>query len=414
MVKKLINILFVYLFLSNTVFCQNNNISHLTNQINTDSLQKNVEELQAFHSRYLFSSYNKQIAEYLKDRLENYGFTVKIDSFLLQNVLFPYDSTMISNTGWQYNVISLKEGTDENDSSLFLTAHYDCISNRLGYSDYMHFAPGADDNASGVSAILEIARILSNNPINQKHNLRIEFYAAEEIGMAGSDRRMYELSNPWNMYVLGDINLDMIGYSDNSDSANKVCINYYDNSSWLTELTMRNTLLYSSLQTNLTKEYSARSDSYSFYSWNLPAIFLSENVFSPYYHTPQDSSTYLNYNYIKQISSIALSVCYDIVTKPYYTVGLDDIAKQDITLNILSNNNDELVFSTSNAEKINRGRIIICNSLGQQLINKPLKSCRYSQNTYKLDIKDLTSSIYVLVVEDNKSIVSKKFAKIKN
>jgi hypothetical protein len=321
---------------------------------------------------------------------------------------------MISNTGWQYNVISLKEGTDENDSSLFLTAHYDCISNRLGYSDYMHFAPGADDNASGVSAILEIARILSNNPINQKHNLRIEFYGAEEIGMAGSDRRMYELSNPWNMYVMGDINLDMIGYSDNSDSANKVCINYYDNSSWLTELTKKNTLLYSSLQTNLTKEYSTRSDSYSFYSWNLPAIFLSENVFSPYYHTPQDSSNYLNYNYMKQISSIALSVCYDIVTEPYYIVGLNDIAKQDVTLNILSNNNDELVFSTSNADELNKRRIIICNSLGQQLINKPLESCHYSQNTYKLDIKNLASSIYVLVVKDNKSIVSKKFSKIKN
>lgn len=412
--KKYIKILLVLLFVSNVSFCQNSNISNLTNQINTDSLRRNVEELQAFPSRYLFSSYNKQIAEYLKNRLENYGFVVTIDSFLLQNTLFPYDSTMTNNTGWQYNVLSLRKGTEVSDSSLFLTSHYDCISNRLGFTDYAHFAPGADDNASGVSALLEIARIINNNSIDQKHNIRIEFYAAEEIGMAGSDRRMYELSNPWNMRVMGDINLDMIGYSDNSDSANKVCINYYDNSSWLTELTKKNTLLYSSLKTNLTKEYSTRSDSYSFYSWNLPAIFLSENVFSPYYHTPQDSSNYLNYNYMKQISSIALSVCYDIVTKPYYAVGLDDIAKQDVTLNILSNNNDELVFATSNANELNKGRIIICNSLGQQLINKPLESCHYSQNTYKLDIKNFTSSIYVLVVKDNKSMVSKKFAKIKN
>ena len=63
--KKYIKILLVLLFVSNVSFCQNSNISNLTNQINTDSLRRNVEELQAFPSRYLFSSYNKQIALYL-------------------------------------------------------------------------------------------------------------------------------------------------------------------------------------------------------------------------------------------------------------------------------------------------------------------------------------------------------------
>jgi Zn-dependent M28 family amino/carboxypeptidase len=75
------------------------------------------------------------------------------------------------------------------------------------YLDYYSKAPGANDNASGVSAILEIARILYNKKLD--YDLQFVFFSGEEQNLLGSEQyAKFIRKNNLNLHRL--INLDMI------------------------------------------------------------------------------------------------------------------------------------------------------------------------------------------------------------
>ncbi|MFA6932274.1 MAG: hypothetical protein WCQ30_01415, partial [Bacteroidales bacterium] len=77
--------------------------------INPDTIKQSVEQLQNFGSRYAFNPNRVEVSNYLKNRLEQYGWEAKIDSFYMENFEYPYFSGII-NTGWQYNVVADKRG----------------------------------------------------------------------------------------------------------------------------------------------------------------------------------------------------------------------------------------------------------------------------------------------------------------
>ena len=83
--KRLVYILvFVFSFLSLNTQSQVSEIQNLCSQINKDSLEANVLALQNFGSRYAFNENRKDVAEYLRSRLELYGFEAELDSFYLE------------------------------------------------------------------------------------------------------------------------------------------------------------------------------------------------------------------------------------------------------------------------------------------------------------------------------------------
>ena len=104
------------------------------------------------------------------------------------------------------NVIGYIEGT-ENDSLLVFTAHYD----HLGMMGRETVFPGANDNASGVSMLLNLAKYYSNNA--PRYSVVFIAFAAEEIGLIGSN---YFTSNP--IFPLTKIkfliNFDLAGTGD--------------------------------------------------------------------------------------------------------------------------------------------------------------------------------------------------------
>ena len=98
---------------------QESEIQNLCSQINKDSLEANVRELQNFGSRYAFNNNRKDVAEYLRSRLELYGFEATLDSFYLE-MEYPF-STGIINQTWQYNVVGKKRGLWAKDSTIHLS-----------------------------------------------------------------------------------------------------------------------------------------------------------------------------------------------------------------------------------------------------------------------------------------------------
>lgn len=103
------------------------------------------------------------------------------------------------------NVAAMVKGTANPDSVIVFTAHYD----HLGGMGNKTYFPGANDNASGVAMLLDLAKYYAKNP--PKYSVVFIAFAAEEIGLLGSK---YFTENPllplknirflWNLDLLGN------------------------------------------------------------------------------------------------------------------------------------------------------------------------------------------------------------------
>ena len=124
---------------------------------------------------------------------------------MLQN--FGYTDVYFHNyneSGYELkNVICQKQGAS--GKIILLCAHFD--SRMEDINNFMERAPGADDNPSGVCAVLEIARILCQ--LRLEYSIQYVFFSGEEQGRWGSKSyARYVKDNNVNLYRL--INLDMV------------------------------------------------------------------------------------------------------------------------------------------------------------------------------------------------------------
>lgn len=407
--------LVIMLMLSITAFLptaqsQSEAIRNLCTQINKDSLEYNVRTLQDFGSRYAFNDNRKQIAEYLMHRLANYGFETQIDSFYLE-MEYPYNSGIMNKT-WQYNVVGKKQGIWDGGTTLHIGAHYDDVSFKEGFADYVNTAPGADDNASGVASILEIARVFALNDIKPIKTLVVNFFAAEEQGLIGSNRRIDGITQPtWKENIIGMINLDMVGYCT-ADSANYVAnIITYDNSPELTDMAKNFATLYTTLTPLETTMYNNASDSYSYYIYGVRSVFLSENEFTPHYHTERDLFNTLNYDYMKQITMLAAAMTYECsVNNDYGTVSLKENPQTRTPDLIILNQPSEGEISYLIKGNSNHGTLSLYDLQGRKLLRIPLRT---TETIGKIDVSSFTSGLYTLKLDGNNQAVSKKVIIVK-
>ena len=104
------------------------------------------------------------------------------------------------------NVAGIVTTRDEVRRWIVVSAHYD----HLGVRDGVVY-PGADDNASGVAAMLALARIVSAAPL--RHSVVFVAFDAEELGLEGSKRFVKEEHlTPERVAI--DVNLDMVSRND--------------------------------------------------------------------------------------------------------------------------------------------------------------------------------------------------------
>lgn len=151
---------------------------------------------------------NKLTAALSSQQITNPYFQIKKEDFDFEakKVKFRVDAELVKDRISQ-NVLGFVEGTQEADSFLVITGHYD----HLGAMGQTYF-PGANDNASGISMILELADYYAKNP--HKYSILFIAFGGEEAGLIGSRHYVYSpLVNLERMKVL--INLDLVGTGDN-------------------------------------------------------------------------------------------------------------------------------------------------------------------------------------------------------
>ena len=180
--------------------------------VSKSNIERWINSLTSFHNRHSKSVYNHQVASWLKKELEISGYKDKDkikydeDRDKYKDVVFFHQ---FKENGLELkNVICHKQG--ETNKIILICGHYDTI---LGdnIEDTVSRAPGANDNASGVAAILEIARILFS--VNLKHSIRFVLFSGEEQGLRGSEHYADAITKK-NEDLALLINLDMIGIPD--------------------------------------------------------------------------------------------------------------------------------------------------------------------------------------------------------
>jgi hypothetical protein len=285
-------------------------IINLVSAVNADSIQYFIQSLQDFQTRFLFASTRDSVASWIKHQFLRMGYTdVVIDSFY-------YDGT------WQKNVIATLTGSDEPQKINIIGGHHDSYSS----GDPLIFAPGADDNASGTSAVLEIARVIKERNYNPESTIKFITFGAEEYGLWGSKDFALKAYNS-GMEIKIMINHDMISHTYNSVGNSEVDINYYSGFEYLRELAADCTEQYSIITPHTGSLNSSGSDSHSFWQLGFPSVYFEETNFSPYYHSPNDIITNYNMEYCAEVikSSCATLLSSMLLPSPVNNYYLMDI-----------------------------------------------------------------------------------------
>ena len=186
-------------------------------QVAPDRLMTHVAALVGFGTRHFRSGYEQEgrgigaAYRYLLAELEALAATAPQMSVASQQ----FTAFFRGQRAPAYNVIATIAGRDADAGALVVGAHYDSIS--LSAESGSAPAPGANDNASGVAALLEIARILA--PTRPRATIILVAFAAEEIGRQGSIVFVNQYLRGRELELIGMLNLDIIGSSTAANGA---------------------------------------------------------------------------------------------------------------------------------------------------------------------------------------------------
>lgn len=222
------------------------------------------------------------------------------------------------------NVIGFIEGTDSvlKKEFVFITAHYD----HLGMSDSTVIYHGADDNASGTSGVIEIARAFAEakkSGIGPKRSVVCMLVSGEEKGLLGSrfyvEYPIFSLAN-----TIVDINIDMIGRVDDAHAGNPNYIYVIGSDRLSTELhrinedvNQRFTKLELDYKYNAADDpnrFYERSDHYNFAERGIPAIFYFNGTHADY-HKPTDTADKIDFEALAKRAQLAFCTAWDIANR---------------------------------------------------------------------------------------------------
>jgi len=172
-------------------------VEPLLPELKVEELRTSIEELSAFFNRYYAAQYGKDAAVFIHDKYAKYA----------EN--HPNAEVTYFEHPWiQPSVIGRIKGQGPlADEIVILGGHEDSIAGGATSR-----APGADDDASGTSTALEVFRVLTKNKFQPDRTLEFHAYAAEEVGLRGS-QAIADSYRRQGIKVAGMMQLDMTCYT---------------------------------------------------------------------------------------------------------------------------------------------------------------------------------------------------------
>ena len=149
----------------------------LVESLDFDRFRQNIRTLAGFGTRYWNTEGNASARDWLVEELESYGYDVERHAFRATGR--PEGSVEPTEVD---NIYATKVGTRFPDRMFIISGHMDSFNTE---SEDQSFAPGANDDASGTSIVLEAARVFAD--FETAYSIRFILWNAEEIGLVGSE-----------------------------------------------------------------------------------------------------------------------------------------------------------------------------------------------------------------------------------
>lgn len=205
------------------------------------------------------------------------------------------------------NVVMFLEGNTLKNEYIIVGAHYDHLgmggagtSSRAPDTIAVHY--GADDNASGVALMVELAEKLASRKDGYARSIIFVAFSGEELGLLGSKYFVENMGlNPSNVNLM--VNLDMVG---RLKEGNGVQVGGVGTAAGLrdTVISFNDTTL---LSLSFTEEGYGPSDHSSFYGKNIPVLVFTTGAHLDY-HTPADTPEKLNYAGMVRIGDLLTEI----------------------------------------------------------------------------------------------------------
>lgn len=209
------------------------------------------------------------------------------------------------------NVVAMVPGVDENLKNEYIVvgAHYDHLGMGGPGSgsrsvDTVAVHNGADDNASGVATVIELAEKIAAEKSN-KRSVIFAAFGAEEMGLVGS--KAFTANPPVETdKMVGMFNFDMVGRLDTASNALSIG---GTKTAKETEDLLND--LNPGFQLAFSEEGIGPSDHASFYLQNIPVFFVSTGAHSDY-HTPNDDTELINFEGAKKVTDYAFALVTEV------------------------------------------------------------------------------------------------------
>jgi len=195
-----------------TLHAQCADVSTITGQLDGARMKQTVEKLVSFGTRHTLSDTTSPTRGIGASRKWIFDEMTRIAATSSGRMTVAYQSSMQKSVRTKnepvemINVVATIKGTTDPDRIYIATGHYDSINS--DNSNATLDAPGADDDASGVAVIMELARVLSQHPLEA--TVMLAAVQGEEQGLLGSRGLAEEaVAKKWN--VEGMITNDIVG-----------------------------------------------------------------------------------------------------------------------------------------------------------------------------------------------------------
>lgn len=274
-------------------------------QINQDNLKKHIYYLSSdkMKGRETGSKEVKKAAKYIENQFKSFGLLPKGENGYRQSFEVRIRKVVVKDSVRKAdNIIGfLDNGASK---TIVIGAHYDHLGHGfIGSRDTLNIGKihnGADDNASGVAGLLELARYYTQNEVKESFNILFIAFGAEELGLLGSAHFVEHPTIPLES-IHWMLNMDMIG---RYNPENGLAVIGYGTSS-VFPLVFEG--IESALKLNLGKDGKGGSDQTSFYKKDIPVLFFHTGGHADYHKTTDDADK-IDYSSLKEILELEIKV----------------------------------------------------------------------------------------------------------
>lgn len=288
------------------------NLEEILNKISEENLREVVEKISI--PRHGWYNYNELqwVAEYIENKFKEFDYTVETDEFFYHGRAYR-------------NIIATTDGINSKKEWLIIGAHYDSAVD----------SPGADDNGSGVSVMMEVARILREVAFIK--NIKFVAFTLEEpqpfslnflIGSSHFVKKMKKLK-----YRYSAIILESVGYFSKKEGSQQLpafvkgpsrgdFLGVIGNKKSLPLLKVfeeakkaiptLNLITYKAPVNGWLVIETRFSDHASFWNAGYQAVMLTDTAMfrNPYYHTKWDTPEKLDFSFMKDITKVIVCAAF--------------------------------------------------------------------------------------------------------